>query len=308
MDIGEDAVPRQIDDDEVDFVYDLRRKLLLLDRGFAAISRTTARHPATRIPDSTLKTASVASRISRRCQRILAYFYDFDPGWREWRDPDSSEATPERERRHPKEAFEARWREHKRRNVELALEAGTTECLKPRFASVRLDGLRASQYVRQPGDPFILCDEGDHEPRDLGAGFRVGLARYELDFQLSSKDGGKLIEQDEPDRLGCVAVTPRGTADQRWFLYSTQTPPIRGRWEGSKPLVHYEGAQPGDVIHVEAKAALEDGFVEFSGEPLGDPNREKLAEFLARKEGIGRPDADGYVLLVRQTLRIKEKS
>ena len=129
-----------------------------------------------------------------------------------------------------------------------------------------------------------------------------------MDFQLSSKDGGKLIEQGNQGHLGCVAVEPRGTADQRWFLYSTQTPPLRGRWEDSKPLVHYEGAQPGDAVHVEMKAALEDGFVEFSGEPLGDPNREKLAEFLARKEGIGRPDADGYVLLVRQTLRIKEKS
>jgi len=145
MDAGQEAVPPQSDDNEVDFVFDLRRKLLVLDRGYAAISKTTKRHDSTRIPENTLKTACNASRISRRCQRILAYFYDFDIGWKEWRDPETTQATPDAAKRYPKEAFEVRWREHRRRNVQLALEAGTTECLKPRFASIRIDGLRATQ-------------------------------------------------------------------------------------------------------------------------------------------------------------------
>lgn len=286
------------------YIYELRQKLDGMEQNHRKLIENTS------IRESRLKANLLEDRwrMNVEDQRELGRKFNFNIDWPEWRDPHASQNASGQTTRATAVKFLDRWREHNKRSTELTLEALATKCLHSRFASVRIDRLRASQLIPLSGDPFILCDEGDHEPRDVGAGFKVGLAGYELDFQLSSTGGGKLIDQGKQERAGNVVVEPRGTADKRWFLYSTASPPMRGHWEDSKPLVHYEGARHGDEIHVATKAGLEDCFVEFTGQPLEEGNRRKLAEFLARKEGLGQLDAEGNAVLVRQTLRIKEKS
>jgi hypothetical protein len=285
------------------YIHELRQKLEGMEPVHRALIEKTS------VTEPSLKSDLYEDRWRMNLENQLEFAgkYNFKIDWPQWRDHDATQDAKGQSIRATAAKFLVRWREYNRRDVELILEAGTTECLKKRFASIRVDCLRASQHTYLPGDPFVLCDEGDLEPRDLGAGFKVGLQRYELDFQLSSTTGAKLIDHGEQQRLGNIDVIPRGTADKRRFICSTPSPPMRGHWEDAKPLANYEGAQIGDVIQVEMRAELDDSFVENSGEPLEAGNRLRLAEFLAALEGLGRPDEDGFVTLVTQKLRVGEK-
>jgi hypothetical protein len=69
MDLGQEAVLPQSDDNEVDFVFDLRRKLFVLDRGYAAISKTTMRHDSMSRSNRAAPPTSVGSFIRRRRRR-----------------------------------------------------------------------------------------------------------------------------------------------------------------------------------------------------------------------------------------------
>ena len=138
-------------------------------------------------------------------------------------------------------------------------------------------------------------------------GFLVGLKKFDLEFELSERDGVELAAEPERARES-VTITPWGVGSQRYFTYAATVPPMQVNLAPIERLAYYLGGQDGDRIGVSMTASLlDETFVDCRGAKLSKPKKQKVAEILAKKHAFGEPDEPGVVKLSQQALFLREE-
>jgi len=293
--------PELQDDDEMDEICDLRLKIDMLERPRKLITKKTG------ISENQLKTDADRGKMSRGRQRKLAAAYGFKIAHPSWRNPNEKGATPKDKRADNIDRF-GKYLSSLRKPEPVLVAGATKAALDEDFAKVRLEGLTTQYPSNLPGG-LALLDQGDFEPRDIGAGMTVGLARFRLVVALPDRDGVSMRREEKQRRELGLRIEARGTDEKPKFDFIAEAPPLRGRWPSEEILGLCQGLAAGDNFEVVALARFDDAVVDFvdsAAAQLDHVWKEKLRVVLAKREALGNPDLDGWALLCKQTIRAAE--
>lgn len=282
------------------FVRDLGSKLDILDKPRKVISAKT------NIDEDTLKSDVSRGTMAPSRQNRIAQAYDFRVDHVSWRDCEGSEDTQASQSRDTVDHFRRYFL-----GPGLKIVADTPRPqLGEDFAKVRVDGENPKQVRIRRGDPLALLDEGYFSPRDVGAGFKVGVGEFRLVAKLPKRKGVAMQRTKSQRRGAKVRVELAGTADEPKFDYFAEPPPMRGHWPEDEKLGLCRGLAAGDEIEIVAVAELVDAFVDRDGTALSEQSgkelKARLLEAMAKAEAMGQPDDSGFVVLCRQTLFVEE--
>jgi hypothetical protein len=293
--------PELPDDDEMDEICDLRLKIDMLDAPRKRITDKTG------ISETQLKSDAHRGSMSRGRQRRLSAAYGFSIAHQSWRNPTERGTTSNDKRKDNSEQF-SNYLRSLRRPAPVFLAGPTRPALDEDFAKVRLEGL-TTQYPSNEPAGLALLDQGDFEPRDIGAGMKMGLARFRLIIGLPKRDGVSMRRDEKQRRDLGLQIEARGTDERPKFDFIAETPPLRGRWPSGEVLGLCRGLAVGDTLEVVALARFDDAVVDFvdcAAAPLDHVWKEKLRIALAKREALGNPDLQGWALLCKQTISVAE--
>ncbi len=277
-------------------IHCLKEKLAELDRTLALIEKKAS------LTKQALKSPANRGAMTPGLQTKIADAYGFSISSPAWRDRFATANTQLRDRKDTIERFQAYLRVLRGGRMKM-VAAQPKPTVSPRFAKVHVDSLEGSQFPRKPEDPIKLTDEGEFEPRDIGAGILVGVSYFELEMSLPKREGVVMRRRETQRRGNSISVATRGTPDAPWFEFRTEAQWFRGHWAGGEELGECHGLMLGDRIEVVTKAPMSDIGLADDVEPLDHPWKDRLREILAKREALGEGDDEGWVILCRQTLR-----